>query len=243
MKQIIKDYLSFSKKERRGISFLILLLITVIFFPFILAFFSTEQKYDFSEFSKEIDMLLAAEQLQIAKQKSTSDSVNHFKLKPYKKNDNFYLTKTNEYANFHKSKTGKRINENILIDINTADSVEFVKIRGIGAVLSSRIIKYRSNLGGFNNIEQIKEIYGIDSLKYLQIEKNITLTSGNLKKININTATAESLYIHPYIDYKIANSIINMRQQHGFFKEISDIKKSYIIKDDLFQRIAPYLTI
>lgn len=243
MKQIIKDYFSFSKKERRGISFLLLILITVIFSPSILALFSTEQKYDFSEFKKEIDILLAAKQTQIINPRSVTDSVNHSKFKQYNKNDNFYHKNSNRYVETKKLNISKRKTENFLININTADSVEFAKIRGIGPVLSSRIIKYRSNLGGFNNIEQIKEIYGIDSLKYSQIEKNITLTPINLKKININTATAESLYIHPYIDYKIANSIINLRKQHGFYKEISDIKKSYIIKDDLFQRIAPYLTI
>ena len=52
--------------------------------------------------------------------------------------------------------------ESIVLDLNKSDSSEFIKIKGIGSVYSSRIIKYRSALGGYADKTQLKEVYGID---------------------------------------------------------------------------------
>ncbi|MBA22128.1 MAG: hypothetical protein CMP52_02125 [Flavobacteriales bacterium] len=49
-------------------------------------------------------------------------------------------------------------------DINKATAEELKQIRGIGAVLSKRIVNYRSRLQGFEDLDQFFEVYGLDSL-------------------------------------------------------------------------------
>ena len=48
-------------------------------------------------------------------------------------------------------------------DLNEVDSVWLTSIHGIGPVLSKRLVKYRKLLGGFNSIDQLKEVYGLSS--------------------------------------------------------------------------------
>ena len=47
------------------------------------------------------------------------------------------------------------------ININTADKEELMFLDGIGEAISSKIIRYRSENGNFNNIEEIMNVSGI----------------------------------------------------------------------------------
>ena len=64
-----------------------------------------------------------------------------------------------------------------------------------------------------------------------------------VKKININTATIDEMKAHPYIKYSIANPIVAYRNEHGSFSKIEDIKKVMAITDEIYKKIAPYLTL
>ena len=46
---------------------------------------------------------------------------------------------------------------------------------------------------------------------------------------------------HPYIGYKLANSIINYRNQHGSFKTLDDIQKIILIDEKTFNQLSHYL--
>jgi competence ComEA-like helix-hairpin-helix protein len=64
-----------------------------------------------------------------------------------------------------------------------------------------------------------------------------------VKKININIATFDELKTHPYIKYSLANPIIAYRNEHGSFSKIEDIKKVMAVTDEIYKKIAPYLSI
>ena len=64
-----------------------------------------------------------------------------------------------------------------------------------------------------------------------------------IQKININTVSFDELKSHPYIGYNIALSLINYRKQHGEYTVLSDIKKSALVTEDVYEKISPYLTI
>jgi competence ComEA-like helix-hairpin-helix protein len=61
--------------------------------------------------------------------------------------------------------------------------------------------------------------------------------------ININTATMEALKAHPYVRYALANAIFQYRSQHGNYAAITDIKKIVLVTEELFVKLAPYLTV
>jgi DNA uptake protein ComE-like DNA-binding protein len=135
------------------------------------------------------------------------------------------------------------VEEKIILEINTVDSIQLIKIKGIWPALASRILKKRNWLGGYLKLEQLKEVYGLTEEVFSKIVPQLTIDPNLVSKININKATVEQLKSHPYIDYKVANSIYWMRQNHGLFKKVDDIKKSDLINEELFSKIAPYLTI
>jgi competence ComEA-like helix-hairpin-helix protein len=131
-------------------------------------------------------------------------------------------------------------NSNKIIDVNTADSLLLESLPGIGPTLAVRIIKYRNKLGGFYTREQLKEVWGLPDSVFHKVKEKV-IFSDNANKININTADFLKLKSHPYIGYKLANTIINYRNQHGNFKSLEDIQKIILIDEKMFNRLSHYL--
>ena len=136
------------------------------------------------------------------------------------------------------------------IDVNTATAEQWKSLPMIGDVLSNRIVKYRDKMGGFTSLEQVKKTYGLSDSAYQIILPYLRLSLAKtnpqislLQKININTATADQLKTNPSIPSEVAEAIVVFRQQHGKYSSVNDIKKIVFIKDELFQKIAPFLTI
>lgn len=132
--------------------------------------------------------------------------------------------------------------EPIIVDINTADTLELDKIRGVGPAFARRIAKYRERLGGFYSKEQLFEVFGVDTIKFNEIKDQIKIDVEAIKKININTAEFDDLKRHPYLSFKQMNAIIQYRKQHGPYKSIADLNKVLILTPQIIQRIEPYLS-
>lgn len=129
-------------------------------------------------------------------------------------------------------------------DLNSADSVQLIGIYGIGATLSSRIIKYRNRLGGFISSEQLKEVYGLDTAVISEIKKKSYIEENfTPRRLDINLATEKELAAHPYIRYEIAKAITAYRFQHGNFKSIDELTQIAIINPVTFEKIKPYLSL
>ncbi|OAQ41594.1 hypothetical protein A5893_00305 [Pedobacter psychrophilus] len=135
----------------------------------------------------------------------------------------------------------KKARENITVEINSADSATLTTISGIGPSFASRIIKYKNRLGGFNHINQLKEVYGIDSLKFEQIKNQIKVDNTKIVFISINDCTFEQLKTFPYLGYKQSNAIIAYRKQHGNYKNPTDLSKIAILNSETIQKLLPYL--
>lgn len=131
---------------------------------------------------------------------------------------------------------------NAIIELNTADSAKLTQLRGIGAGFAVRIIRYRDRLGGFYKKEQLKEIFGIDSLLYLDLAPQLRVDASRISKININTVTMNNLLVFPYLSYKQKNAIIEYRSQHGNYAGLNDLKNIPIIDDGILRKIEPYIS-
>ena len=129
-----------------------------------------------------------------------------------------------------------------IIELNAADSVQLLKIRGIGPAFASRIIRFRNRLGGFYKLEQLREVYGIDSLKFSQVKAQIQVDRNLIQKINVNSANFDNFKKHPYLSYKQINALIQYRRQHGNFQQIDDLKKIVVLNEEIIRKIEPYFT-
>jgi len=139
------------------------------------------------------------------------------------------------------SKTSNRVLA--IIDINEADTSMLIELPGIGSKLSNRIINFRDKLGGFYSVAQVKEIYGLPDSTYQKIKLLLQCDPSRIQKININTAEAATLKNHPYINWNIANAIVNYRQQHGDFKSTEDLLKIVILSPEILEKINPYVKV
>lgn len=104
--------------------------------------------------------------------------------------------------------------EVILVDINAADMEQLCKVRGIGEKTAKRIIEKRTVLGGFIDIEQIKEIATIDTARYNQIAPQLTIGKSSIKHIKINEVTQEELLAHPYMRKELGRALLRLRYRH-----------------------------
>lgn len=127
------------------------------------------------------------------------------------------------------------------IEINTADTAEFKKLYGIGSFLAAKIVAYRDKLGGFHSKEQLKEVWGLSPETLTRLDTQLIFHETKLKRLSVNKSSVETLKTHPYIKWKIANSIVQYRKQHGDYLQLEDLKKSVLITDSIYDKIIPYL--
>lgn len=131
----------------------------------------------------------------------------------------------------------------IILDINNASAPEWQQLKGIGDVFSQRIVSYRTRLGGFYKIEQIKEVYGISDTLFLTIRKQLRIKETQPRQLKINHAELEELQGHPYITKTLAKQIIGYREKVKPFESVEEVKKLYAMNDSLYNKLFPYLTI
>ncbi|MBS7566434.1 helix-hairpin-helix domain-containing protein [Mucilaginibacter sp. Bleaf8] len=128
----------------------------------------------------------------------------------------------------------------ITVELNTADSAELTRLRGIGPGFAMRIIRYRQRLGGFHSKQQLKEVFGFDEGKYADVKDNVAVNARKVHKIDINRAELDELKDFPYFTYKQANAVIQYRKQHGNYESLKELHNIAILDDEILRKIAPY---
>jgi DNA uptake protein ComE-like DNA-binding protein len=127
-------------------------------------------------------------------------------------------------------------------DINAADTSAFIALPGIGSKLASRIVLFRERLGGFYDVRQIGEVYGLQDSIFRKISPMLKCSPHNIKKIEINTAGEETLKIHPYIRWQMANALVAYRNQHGPFHSAEDVAKLENLDTEAVKKMMPYIS-
>ena len=124
------------------------------------------------------------------------------------------------------------------LDLNMADSIELVRLPGIGAATAMKFIRYWERLGGYTEISQLAEIEGLpDSLmKWFIITDTIPVS-----RIAVNKATLAELRRHPYIDFYQARAIVEFRNERGIIKSPEQLSflEEFTAQDLI--RLKPYL--
>lgn len=129
-------------------------------------------------------------------------------------------------------------------DLNTADTVELQSVFGIGRVRAARIVKFRAKLGGFISLDQLNEVYGLDTATQRQLAMH-SFIAADFKPVllKLNSAPEADLATHPYLNYKLARAIATYRFQHGRFETIEDLQRVALVNEALYHKIKPYLSL
>ena len=129
-------------------------------------------------------------------------------------------------------------------DLNKASGEDLKAIKGIGDILSARIIKFRDRLGGFLVDEQLYDVYGLEpEVVEKTLQKFRVLHRPNVRKININTASAKELAQLVYIKYNVAKKILDYRESVGTIVSLDELTKIEDFPSDKINRIKLYLTL
>ncbi len=170
-----------------------------------------------------------------------SDSLLH-KISPY-----FKFPDWVKNSNYNKNTTIAKssISSNIIKkDINTATLEDLILIKGIGEVLASRIVKYRSKIGGFLSDIQLKDIYGLTfEAKKELLNKYSVLTKPAVTVFNINRATILEIASVPYLDYELAREIVDYKNLHERISTFEELAKIKGFPSEKIDRIALYLAL
>jgi DNA uptake protein ComE-like DNA-binding protein len=163
------------------------------------------------------------------------------KISPLFKFPDWVNNKFNNYNNNSYKKFPEK--EKLVIkDINLATKEDLMKVTGIGVAISDRIISEKNKFGGFVNMMQINDIYGLSPELIEKINQSFKIfNQPNIKKMNINNADLNELKSFPYFKNGLAKKIIIFRSMNGDFKNSEDLIKIKDFPADNVKIIALYL--
>lgn len=124
------------------------------------------------------------------------------------------------------------------VELNSADSVTLVKIRGIGPYYASKILRYRQRLGGYHSVKQLKELkmtyFNVDSLAYL-----FTVNQSLIHQSDIDTMSFKAILHHPYLEYEDVQMIFNAKRKYGHIS-YAVLEQYGILPVYKLKKIKPY---
>ena len=225
-----KDFFYFSKKERRGIVFLLGMIVMIIGIWLVSPYLIEESDKDTNQESfEEMERFLAG--IKIIEQQRN--------------------------ASFKKKEVVKRKVVLAPFEPNLADSIEFLQL-GLPSFIAHNIIRYRQAGGKFATAEAFSRIYGIteeqfhtlepyiyisesfqkkpDTLRYAKVEKRDTLAfykypEGTL--VDLNRADTTELKKIPGIGIGIAQAIVAYRNRLGGFYDVAQLQELKWVTSDI----------
>ena len=128
----------------------------------------------------------------------------------------------------------------VAVDLNECDSAQLEKLPRIGPFTARKIIQYRSRLGGYLSVLQLKEIKGLDTaiLDEPQIHWKVNLSKIN--KLSCGRFDITKWYKHPYIGKEKAKIIQNYIKMHSPMTESKWLKMKALSESEK-TIIHPYL--
>ena len=133
-------------------------------------------------------------------------------------------------------KASVKLSKGQTLDLNTADTLDLIKVPGIGPSYARRIWKYRQMLGGFYAKEQLQEVYGMDRERYEGIAPYLTI--GSLPRPIF--LSPDSIGRHPYLSYRQRDALLHHIQKGDSLTWPLLMKSGAFTRDDSL-RLSPYL--
>ncbi len=240
-----KDFFHYQKSERAAIILLLILIVLALIFNILISrnqslYMTDTARTDslnkaFDEFRKNLirkDSASVEEKREYAPKKKSDYRYSH--------RDSLYRRDNEPSETYTALPKTDKFSESETLSLNETDTAEWKKIPGIGSSYASRIVKYQNLLGGFYDVEQLREVYGIDNALFVKISPYI-VPGGNIRKMNINKTEFKTLLSHPYLNYKQTQAIFNLRKKKGSIDSIDELSMLDEFTSSDLERLKPYL--
>ncbi len=240
-KQLLKDYLVFTKKDRIGALLILVVIGGSLFLPRLLA--PTPQPLALEQ---DTAFVLAIDTLQ-ARQAA----------KPAYRRDETGTAYQYEHSSQNRFTEG----ELFAFDPNTIGAEDWQRL-GLNERTSKTIVKYVSKGGKFYKPEDLQKIWGMPEGFYEKVKDYIQITSvqrtgypsienrpafvREKRKpvlININEADTAALISLPGIGSKLSARILSFREKLGGFYSVEQVGETYGLPDSTFQKVKGRLQV
>jgi DNA uptake protein ComE-like DNA-binding protein len=141
---------------------------------------------------------------------------------------------------YFKATWAPRKNQAWSIDMNAADSVAWVALPGIGPGFAKRILKFKEQLGGFYQVSQLKEVYGMDTVWVERYRTQFRVGAGVYRKLYVNRVLWQE-FRHPYLPYAQSKVFLAYRKQHGVVRDFEELSQIKLLDMRVWDRLRPYL--
>jgi len=215
----LRDYLyiyfSFNKQEKMGLSVLVFILIVTSVIPKFIYLLKAPPSISYEEYVNKNKTMYINDTIN---KKTSSFMPKGLVRKDYCKAKRKYLSHP--------------------IDINKADTSLLLMIKGIGSYYAKKIINFRTKLGGFYSIDQLKDLR-FYSKSFKSMKKFLYVSPGMVKIFDLDTISFKMLLKHPYFDYNTVKRIFLLRREfRGLTPEFLLEKKA--IDTLTYFKIRPY---
>lgn len=136
----------------------------------------------------------------------------------------------------------QRLYDIVKIDLNSCDSNDIMTVPGFGSKRAAKLIEYRDRLGGFYDLSQLKEVYVLKDMDSAYIAQYFKVSSGAVRRININEADYAAMVKHPYFDAYLTRTILNYRSKHGSIGSMEELQKVTHAYPELMRRLRHYVS-
>ncbi len=132
----------------------------------------------------------------------------------------------------------KRIIPTKILEINHADSIALVSIKGIGPYYARKIIQYRQQLGGYHSVAQLKEL----KMKYFELDSFASLFSVDpeaIMKKDLDSLSFKEMVRHPYLEYEDVRLIFEAKRRYQSVS-LDVLTEKKVLAVHKLKRLKPY---
>lgn len=152
--------------------------------------------------------------------------------------DSIVLKNRNEKVAVNKAYLQKQLRRKDTLELNTADSSQLVRVKGIGPYYAQKIIGYRERLGGYYSPEQLAEI----KMTYFHPDSCGTVFTANPAYIQLkrlDSMTFKEILRHPYLNYEEVQLIFKAGEKYGR-RSYQLLEEKKILPARTLKKIKPY---
>lgn len=151
----------------------------------------------------------------------------------------YYVSRDTNPKNKYQAK--KPMYDIVKVDLNRCDTNDIMNVPQFGSKRAAKLVEYRERLGGFYSLEQLKEVYVLQSIELSFLEKYFYVRENEVKKININEATYKQLISHPYFDAYLTKTILNYRNKKGKISSFTELQQITHAYPELMDKLRHYI--
>lgn len=233
IKRFLDPFILLSKAERNGafvlLAVIVALMITRVLLP---RFFNLREK-EIPVLEKRMEMVKkqidSLEAIQPKKKKSYPNNPDNSVNNEKSKGNNYFQRIPSVLFEFDPNK----------VTLSEMDSLGFPKYA------AQNLISYRNKGGKFYKTEDVKKIYGVDSMLFIALEPYIVIESQSRSTVflELNSTDSLSLLALSGIGPKLASRICKYRKQLGGFVSVEQLKEVYQFPEETYNAIAPSLKV